>query len=105
MTMRHASILQRQNATTAKNSASNNSEVAGRLYRLVRRLSANGFRLPHWTITPSVSIGHEFACWGYPACLWVSFEWVAWNVQFAVYSRPCEHCFFYKPNVADEPCL
>ena len=68
------------------------------LYRLVRLLSAKVFRLPHWTIIPSVAVGHECACWGYPSCWWVSFEWVAWSVQFALYSRPCEHCFFYKPN-------
>ena len=72
------------------------------VWSLVRRVSLNGFRNPHMTITPSIAIGHECACWGYPACWWVSFEWVAWNVQLALHSRPREHCFFYEPNTQAE---
>jgi uncharacterized membrane protein len=45
------------------------------------------------SLIPTVTVGYESACLGYPACWWISAGWLCWHVQASFYKRrhPHEH--------------
>jgi hypothetical protein len=77
--------------------------IRARFHAVVSRLSVKTFTGSIY-ILPFMAMDSEPGCWGYPGCKWVCVGWLRWSLQVSLYTRPCEHCFYYSANAANEPC-